>query len=86
MDARSDKWDLALCADRRDDAFFTDGIQATQRKAAEAIAICKRPCPILEDCLRYAFEHRLAGVWGGTTERQRTAMRRKQKQQGRSQI
>jgi WhiB family redox-sensing transcriptional regulator len=75
MDARSDKWDQALCADRRDDTFFTDGIQATQRKAAEAIAICKRPCPILEGCLRYAIKHHpLEGIWGATTVRQRKKM------------
>ena len=36
-------------------------------------------CPIREQCLAYALEHRERyGIWGGTTERERRAMWREE--------
>lgn len=33
------------------------------------------PCPVREQCLRYALENREAyGIWGGVSERQRRGM------------
>ena len=34
-------------------------------------------CPVREDCLRYAVESEVVGVWAGTSKRERRAMRRK---------
>jgi WhiB family redox-sensing transcriptional regulator len=47
-------------------------------KAAVAAAreVCAR-CPVAEPCLEWALEHDEAGVWAGTTEAQRQAMRRR---------
>jgi WhiB family redox-sensing transcriptional regulator len=40
----------------------------------EALAVCHR-CDVREPCLAYAIEHRAAGVWGGTSDRQRKRIR-----------
>jgi WhiB family redox-sensing transcriptional regulator len=40
------------------------------RAAESAKAVC-RACLVREECLAYALEHHLVGVWGGTTERER---------------
>jgi hypothetical protein len=72
MDSRSSKWEQALCVDWRDDTFFTDGEIGSHGKSALAIEVCKRPCPILEECLVYAIQnHPIDGIWGATTLTQR---------------
>lgn len=40
--------------------------------------IC-RTCPVIEECLEYAIRHNEDGVWGGTTKRERRALKRKRK-------
>lgn len=53
-------WELANCKGRTDD-FFDDRISAV----AKAKEICAT-CPIKQDCLQWALEHREAwGVWAG---------------------
>jgi len=32
-------------------------------------------CPVLEDCLNHALKHEAYGYWGGTSEKQRVAIR-----------
>lgn len=47
------------------------------RSTAPAKAVCNR-CPVLEECLAEALANPwMTGTWGGTSERQRRAMRRK---------
>lgn len=49
--------------------FYPDG--AGKPNWQPALEIC-RACPVINECLDYALEHReLEGVWGGTTPRQR---------------
>ncbi|MEU3720769.1 WhiB family transcriptional regulator [Streptomyces californicus] len=49
---------------------------ARRRQAATAKAICRR-CPLQDSCLEGALERgEEFGVWGGTDERDRRAMRR----------
>ena len=77
-------WNQAACKDRwlRDDVdlFYPDPDQDNVIRQAKQI--CKGtdggrnqpipPCPILNECLRYALETRdFNGVWGGTTGRER---------------
>ena len=45
------------------------------RDAADARAICRR-CEVQVDCLRFAMEQAVEGIWGGTTAKQRQEMRR----------
>lgn len=40
-----------------------------------ARAICAR-CPVRPECLAWALAHEIIGVWGGTSARQRHALRR----------
>jgi hypothetical protein len=45
----------------------------------EVKAICSG-CPVKEDCLDYALRnHERNGIWGGTSEKQRVALRRKRR-------
>jgi hypothetical protein len=47
-------------------------------QAEEAKAICARRCPVIEHCLRWALETgEDAGVWGGLSEDERRAMKRR---------
>lgn len=40
----------------------------------EAKRICQA-CPVRARCLAYALEHQERGIWGGTSEKQRQALR-----------
>jgi len=67
----------ALCRDEDPELFFpigTTGPAATQVDAAKIV--CQR-CPALEPCLTWALETgQDAGVWGGTSEDERRALKR----------
>ena len=48
----------------------------TKGHAPTAARVVCASCPVQAQCLDYALAHEdLAGVWGGTTERERKAMR-----------
>jgi len=68
---------LALCRDEDPELFFpigSTGPAATQ--VDQAKIVCRR-CPVVEDCLTCALETaQEAGVWGGTSEDERRALRR----------
>lgn len=63
-----------LCAQTDPEAFFpTNGVNAREAKA-----IC-RACPVIEACREHALSApEPYGVWGGLSERERTALRRAQ--------
>jgi hypothetical protein len=42
----------------------------------EAKAVC-RSCPVMEECGRWALDRRESGIWGGMTEQERSAYRRR---------
>ncbi|MBY8876086.1 WhiB family transcriptional regulator [Actinacidiphila acidipaludis] len=70
-------WRLtAACRDLDPDVFFpigTGGMSLVQ--IAEAKTVCRR-CPVAEQCLAWAVgDGRVEGIWGGTTENERRAMR-----------
>jgi WhiB family redox-sensing transcriptional regulator len=68
----------ALCREQDPELFFpigTTGPAAVQ--VDEAKAVCRR-CPSLEPCLNWALETgQDAGVWGGTSEDERRALKRR---------
>ena len=43
----------------------------------DAMAVCNR-CLVQAECLRYALDHDLEGIWGGTTVRQRRRLVQRQ--------
>ena len=68
----------AACRDVDPDLFFpigTGGLTLVQ--IGEAKAVCAR-CPVRERCLEWALDvGQVEGVWGGTTESERRATRRR---------
>lgn len=69
---RSD-WSAALCAQSDPDAWFPD--DGDRHGARLAARICGG-CPVRADCLEAALERgEQHGIWGGTTPRERLALR-----------
>lgn len=70
----SNRWqDRAACRFVTNDAWFPDLCQPSLRSAA--VARCGR-CPVRRSCLAHALAAgEEYGVWGGTTEVQRDALR-----------
>jgi hypothetical protein len=61
----------ALCREHPEISFFPE----TDALTNDAKAVC-RECPVIDDCLTYALaDDSLVGVWGGTTERERSNYR-----------
>ncbi|MER5882677.1 WhiB family transcriptional regulator [Streptomyces sp. NPDC001941] len=69
------RWhDEALCAQTDPELFFPpQGGGVLQM--AQARAVCAA-CPVRLPCLEHGVAHGERGVWGGTTDRQRQAIRR----------
>ena len=61
------------CADLPTAMFFPE--EPGRSTAKPAVNVC-RGCPFTWECLEWAMTHNERGVWAGTTENQRTAMRR----------
>ncbi|MEU2288968.1 WhiB family transcriptional regulator [Streptomyces sp. NPDC013178] len=69
----------ALCRYGDPDLFFPVGNSSrgpALLQIEEAKAVCRR-CPVRSQCLERAMEDGAEGVWGGTTEAERRAMRRR---------
>lgn len=63
----------AACLASSPSLFFAD---SSGEGSDQAIAVCA-DCPVRAECLQYALDNNeTLGVWGGTTPRQRTRMRR----------
>jgi WhiB family redox-sensing transcriptional regulator len=70
----------AACRGLDPDLFFPP--RGDVAVSSEARAICngigeRPPCPVRSECLDYALENRIhAGVWGGTSDRERRRIAR----------
>ena len=61
----------AMCRDSHPSVFFP----LDEAGARHARAVCAR-CPVRAECLAFAVRNGLHdGIWGGTSERERRAMR-----------
>ncbi|POX46094.1 WhiB family transcriptional regulator [Streptomyces sp. Ru71] len=74
-----DNWrEHAACRHEDPDLFFpigTSGPSLVQTEQAKAVC---RGCPVREPCLRFALDtDQTIGVWGGTSETERRALRRR---------
>jgi WhiB family redox-sensing transcriptional regulator len=70
----------AACKDEDPELFFAIYPKSKQGLAQieEARAVCNR-CPVIDECLRWALETgQDAGVWGGMSEDERRAIKRRQ--------
>jgi WhiB family redox-sensing transcriptional regulator len=74
---RTDWRDHAACSGLDPDLFFpvsASGASRTDIEAARRICQC---CPVMTPCLRWALDlGQVSGIWGGTTEEERRALRR----------
>ena len=70
--------DHAACLDQDPELFFSiAGTGASAHQSEEAKAVCRR-CEVAQTCLRWALEtHQETGVWGGLSEDERRALRRR---------
>jgi WhiB family redox-sensing transcriptional regulator len=68
----------ALCRDEDPELFFPIGTTGPAATQVEQAKIVCRHCTVVEDCLSWALETgQEAGVWGGTSEDERRALRRR---------
>jgi WhiB family redox-sensing transcriptional regulator len=74
---RADWRDHAACGGLDPDLFFpvgTSGASLTDIETAKRV--CQH-CPVTTSCLRWALDlGQVSGIWGGTTEEERRALRR----------
>lgn len=68
----------ASCRDEDPELFFAVGVSGPALlQIADAKTVCRR-CPVADECLTWALERREdAGVWGGLSEDERRALRRR---------
>lgn len=68
----------AACRHEDPDLFFPIGTSGPALLQTEqAKAVCRR-CPVREPCLEWALEtDQTLGVWGGTSETERRALKRR---------
>ncbi|MFF6996420.1 WhiB family transcriptional regulator [Streptomyces sp. NPDC008313] len=74
-----DDWrDSAACRTEDPELFFPVGSTGPSLlQIQEAKAVC-RGCPVQEECLRWALATgQTTGVWGGTSENERRAIKRR---------
>jgi hypothetical protein len=68
--AQSSDW-MAHANCRRREHRHVDFFAFDRASVSEALSICDH-CAVLDECLAYATRERLSGIWGGTTEAERT--------------
>jgi len=75
----------ALCRDEDPELFFPIGNTGPAvRQLERAKAICTR-CPVTQECLTRALDNgQDAGIWGGLSEDERRALRRRQRARART--
>jgi WhiB family redox-sensing transcriptional regulator len=68
----------AVCREEDPELFFPIGNTGSALlQIEEAKAVCRR-CPVMDQCLQWALESgEETGVWGGLSEDERRAMRRR---------
>ncbi|WP_409474736.1 WhiB family transcriptional regulator [Streptomyces sp. HC307] len=71
----------AACLHEDPDLFFPIGNTGpTLEQIDEAKAVCR--CPVVEQCLDWAIQvGQVEGIWGGMTDSERRAVRRRQARQ-----
>ncbi|MFF7853274.1 WhiB family transcriptional regulator [Streptomyces sp. NPDC007904] len=74
-----DNWrNRAACRTEDPDLFFPIGTSGPALMQTEQAKTVCRGCPVREQCLEWALDTRQTiGVWGGTSETERQALRRR---------
>ena len=68
----------AACRGKDPELFFPVGnTGAALKQIEEAKAVC-RTCPVIDQCLKWALDtNQDSGIWGGLTEDERRALKRR---------
>jgi hypothetical protein len=66
-------WGSAKCLYHPNPDWFFDNIEVNN--AREQKKFCS-DCPVISECLEYALNVNVSGIWGGTTPRERKAIRK----------
>ena len=77
----------AICRNEDPELFFPVGNSGQAlTQVAKAKLVCNR-CPVTNDCLQWALETgQDAGVWGGMSEEERRALKRKRNRGRRARV
>ncbi|MFD5412451.1 WhiB family transcriptional regulator [Streptomyces nojiriensis] len=69
----------AACRETDPELFFPIGNTGPALlQIEEAKAVCRRRCPVKEQCLQWALDtNQSEGVWGGLSQGERRAMKRR---------
>jgi WhiB family redox-sensing transcriptional regulator len=68
----------ALCRDQDPELFFPIGTTGPATAQVEQAKVVCRRCTVVDDCLTWAVDTgQESGVWGGTSEDERRALRRR---------
>lgn len=69
----------AACRTEDPELWFPVGDSAPAKlQTRQAKAVCQTRCPVKDQCLHWALENGIdAGVWGGLSEDERRAMKRR---------
>ena len=78
IDEASAAYTKALVAYQEEAKLDADWHPQRGSDGATAKAIC-RVCPVRLKCLEWAIEHHEFGIWGGTSERERRAIRKERR-------
>lgn len=70
---------FGICRTEDPELFFPSGHEGGWKEViADAKSVCLR-CPVAEHCLQYALDNNIEyGVWGGLSEKERRALKRRQ--------
>ena len=68
---------LAACRGKDPELWFPIGETGPAvAQAEEAKAVCAG-CPVVEQCLTWALDNDVQGIWGGLDEKERRALKRR---------
>jgi WhiB family transcriptional regulator, redox-sensing transcriptional regulator len=83
--ARAGNWrDAGACLHADPDLFFPVSATGPSRKeVAQAKAFCAH-CPVRRQCLEFAQDNGVYGIWGGTTMLERQRIRRRDQRAARA--
>jgi len=65
----------ALCTQLDSELYFPEGAAARSDTSAALMKLCQ-DCPYKAECLEWALVNREDGIWGGTNNYMRSAMRK----------
>lgn len=66
-------WDSAKCLYHPDPDWFFEDLENNNAKRQKDFC---SDCPVISECLEYAMKVDVRGIWGGTTHKERKALRK----------